>query len=100
MAEDGVKFPSARQPVWMRDQSGLPVFTRPWFLFLQALWIRQGGASSPDTPDVVLQFAQEPVAQDSTPAALERLQGEVAQMRDEIAELYKEINSLRQGTLI
>ena len=100
MAEEGVKFPSARQGVWMRDQSGVPVFTRPWFLFLQALWTRQGGASAPDTTDLVQRFGQEPQAQDQMAAAVERLQGEVAEQREQIAELHKEIQAIRQGTLI
>lgn len=53
MADPAVKFPSARQDVFYIDpQSNSPVFTRPWFLFFQALWQRQGGAVAPSVPDI------------------------------------------------
>lgn len=123
MADPAVKFPSARQDVFYLDpQTNKPVFTRPWFLFLQSLWQRQGGAVAPSTSDVegslfedagssetqALLFSQgqdlgqSPLAllvveQQST---LLQLQAQLDETRDKVAELTKAINDINQGVSI
>lgn len=58
---NAVKFPSARQDVFFIDpQTKAPVFTRPWFLFFQSLWQRQGGAISEGTDAVAIQGVFDP----------------------------------------
>lgn len=123
MADAAVKFPSARQDVFYTDpQTGKPVFTRPWFLFLQAVWQRQGGAIAPTTPDVegslfedagnsetqAMVFAlaqdtgQSPLAQlvIEQQSTLLALQTQLDETRDKLAELTKAVNDINQGVLL
>lgn len=114
---EAVKFPSARQDVFYPDpQTGRPVFTRPWFLFFQSIWQRQGGAVAPDTPDLEASLFEDAGNSESF-AAIFRLQQDISQappivqlieqqatleaqiseQRDQIAELVKTINDMRQS---
>lgn len=117
---DAVKFPSARQDVFYPDpQTGRPVFTRPWFLFFQAVWQRQGGAVAPDVPDIegslfedagtsevwaalgTLEqgIGQAPVVQQLVEQQA-TLQAQLDEQRDKIAELMKTIDDMRQTTFM
>jgi len=117
---EAIKFPSARQDVFYLDpQTKSPVFTRPWFLFFQAVWQRQGGAVAPDVPDIEGSLFED-AGTSETNAALYRLQQDVAQnpvvqqlieqqatlqaqldeQRDLVAELLKTINDIKQLPVI
>lgn len=119
-----LKLPSARQPVTLADPNGNETFTRPWFLFFQAVWERLGNggaiineealalAPASITPtDVDSLESMAPVRSDQvaimeslTPVwypdqlvVIEQLQTELSSQRDQIAELLKEIQALKQG---
>lgn len=119
-----IKLPSSRQPVTTSDGNGQEVFTRPWFLFLQAVYERIGGAISPSTTDLaedlfedagtsetnaVLFDLEKTVFQDppsvsyivpdnqSSVAVLTSL---VKSLAAELAEIQKELNAIKQGRLI
>jgi hypothetical protein len=110
-----IKFPSARQPVTMVDGNGQEVFTRPWFLFFQAVYERAGGAIGAGTGDLseslfedagsgetnALLFSAEQALlqsiQTDQAVTLEVLVNEVLAQREQIAELVKELDSIKQG---
>lgn len=113
-----IKFPSARQPVTMVDGNGQEVFTRPWFLFFQAVYERAGGATGESNTDLAasafedagtgetnamlfqsIQDAQQSPFQQIA-AAVEDLLAEFQAQRDRITELEKELQSIKQGSLL
>jgi len=49
---EAIKFPSARQPA-TEVVGGQEVFTRPWFLFFQQLYMRTGGAIGENSNDII-----------------------------------------------
>jgi len=117
---EAVKFPSARQDVYFIDpQTQRPVFTRPWFLFFQSLWQRQGGAIAPDTTDVegslfedagtsetnaqLYQLRQDLLQEPVVQQLIEQqatLQTQLEEQRDMIAELLKTVNDLKQSVTL
>ena len=114
-----IKFPAARQAATEMDERGLETFTRPWFLFFQQIYERVGGATGASSGDLSASlfedagnaetnamlfsverslFQQPPMA--ALQVAVETLTAEVASQRDQIAELQKDLDSVRQGTFI
>ena len=113
-----IKFPAARQAATEMDERGLETFTRPWFLFFQQIYERVGGATGASSGDqsaslfedagnaetnamlfsVERSLFQQPLA--ALQVAVETLTAEVASQRDQIAELQKDLDSVRQGTFI
>ena len=94
------------------------MISREWYLFFQGVFIRVGGANGPSTEDVsgslfedagssetnALLFAldqatnQLPTSLPLAPADV--LQAEVSELREIVAELKKDLDAIRQGTLI
>lgn len=113
-----LKFPAARQPATELDDRGFETFTRPWLLFFQQIYERVGGATGASSTDLnsslfedagsgetnALLFAAEQALSQQPPDALvavvESLLAEVSAQRDQIAELQKDLDAIRQGTLI
>lgn len=94
-----VSVPLARTPVWETNQNGDPVFTRPWFLFFQALFARSGGSITPDTPDAIASVLDE-VRQLPGAAEIvfpEPLMLESVGLRDRVAVLGSQIDEINQG---
>jgi len=107
-----LKLPSARQPVTVQDPAGNETFTRPWFLFFQTVWERLGGGVGIDDDALLLapqpqdygaayaaqqDAGQAPVWTPEQQVVVDQLQTELASQRDQIAELLKEIQALKQG---
>lgn len=108
-------IPSARQPVVITDANGNTAFTRPWFLFFQRLLERIGGSSGEPIPDLIesadngdssaensqalyaLRDQLESLPPQSQ-ALFEFMAGELQTVRDELAELRKDVEGLQQGT--
>lgn len=115
---EGIKFPSARQPVVDVDDRGLQTFTRPWFLFFQQVFERVGGSISASTSDLANSLFEDAGSGEANaeifatqqtfgqlPAfaqaqQIEALQTQLDEQRDLIAELIKEINNIKQGVVI
>lgn len=94
------------------------VITREWYLFLQGLFLRVGGATGASTPDVVASLFEDAGSSETNamlfevqqalsvvpvpPDALlpDVLQAEVSELREIVAELRKELDSIKQGILI
>lgn len=121
-----LQFPAARQPVVTTDpDSGVPTFTRPWFLFFQALYSRAGGSSGPTITQVLLdsdagvgiEELQAITAQANNDLQLQTgppldalmqgldgvltidaLRTEIGDLREQVAELNKAIQALNQAT--
>ncbi len=108
-----IKFPSARQPVTL-SENGTEVFTRPWFLFFQAVYERVGGASGPSVLDLseslfedagtgetnaMLFDAQQAFEQLPRPLVelIEQLTTSQQTLLSEVAELRKELDAIKQG---
>jgi hypothetical protein len=102
MAEP-IFFAPLRVPL-IDQRTGL--MAREWYLFFQALWLRTGGATAPNTDDLL----QNPSDSVGTPDilallaasfdAVEQLPGTIAELRAKVAELAKEIDALKQGPVI
>lgn len=94
------------------------LITREWYLFLQGVFQRIGGADGPSTPDLSnslfedagsgetnsLLFALE---QDygqqvfsEQPQVVEQLLAEVASLREQLAEVVGKLNDVNQSTLL
>lgn len=107
------RIPSDRQPL---DREGVVFISRPWFLFLQGLFTRAGGA----TGGSVEEDEVGPLSADSsmTSALMQSIQGmqcapilqleqqvehlesQLSSQRDEIAELRRYVEGLAAGTII
>lgn len=99
--------------------------SREWYLFLQGVFERVGGPIGPSTNDLALSMPEDSGAEETkallgaslqdagqapTIAAalppqvssdeLQLLSATVASLQDQIAELVKEVEGLRQGSLI
>ena len=92
------------------------VISREWYLFFQGVFLRIGGADSPSIPDIIeaveadysvsptneAAFAVEQalgqfmLPQQASQADL--IVAELSSLRDQVAELTKELNSIKQGT--
>lgn len=116
---DALKFPAARQAATELDQNGNEVFTRPWFLFFQQLYARVGGPNGASTSDneasaledagssetqQMIFTARQDAAQQPPIAlllqAVDDLTAELSAQRDQIAELTKELDSIKQGQML
>lgn len=115
-----LKFPAARQPPVETDPNGNQAFTRPWFLFFQQLFERVGGANGASTADneasaledggnsetqqMVFRLQQEvaeaPIPLQQLVQAFEDMSAELSAQRDQISELWKELDSMKQGTTL
>jgi len=113
-----IKFPAERQPATQTDDRGFETFTRPWLLFFQQVYERVGGAIGSGIPGVEASLFEDAGTSETNAAlfsveqalqqqpvqilieAVERLAAEVAAQRDSIAELTKEVDSIKQGTMI
>lgn len=121
-----LQFPAARQPVITTDPlSGVPTFTRPWFLFFQALYSRGGGSVGPTVTQILLDsdagvgieelqavtaqanndlLLQAPPPLDALIQGLDgalnidALRAEIGDLREQVAELNKAIQALNQAT--
>lgn len=95
-----IKFVPPRVPI--ADSGGF--VTREWYLFLQGVFGRVGGAIGPSTADLN-ESAFEDAGSSETVALLfsveqaARQSGELSSLRDQVAELQKQIDSIRQGTI-
>lgn len=92
--------------------------TRAGVLFLQGVFERVGGANGPSTGDLsaslfedagngetnALLFTVDQTYGQLPPevsvSAVDTLQAELAELRDQVAELKKDLDAIRQGTLI
>lgn len=113
-----IVIPSARQPVTEKDSRGNEVFTRPWALFFQQVYDRIGGATSASNTDLALSLFEdagngEVVAMAlglerdlnqypfvDTLATIDVLITELTGLREQVAEMAKELDSIKQGPVI
>lgn len=110
------RIPSDRQP-WL--EPGTNIISRPWFLFLQGLFIRSGGSTGPssealdfgvgpnsgadDMAGVFMQQIQDlnlaPVVQQLQEQNFQ-LTAELTSTRDELSELRRVVEGIQAGTVI
>ena len=113
-----LNFPTARQPVTEKDVRGNEVFTRPWALFFQQVYERVGGAVSLSSTDLAMSLFEdagtsetnavvmgvEQAVNQSPPRDLlvvvDSLLAELSGLRDQLAELTKEVESIKQGAIL
>lgn len=91
------------------------MITREWYLFLQGVFMRVGGANGSSTPDIVaslsedagssetnaLIFAIEQATNQIPPDSVipvDPIQTEISELREIVAELKKDLEAIRQGT--
>lgn len=92
--------------------------SREWYLFFQGVFNRVGGANGPSTEDVSgslfedagssetnsmlfaldQAFGQQPV--NSQTSSVDALQSEICELRAIVTELKRDLDAVRQGTLI
>ena len=111
-----IKFVPPRVPLTDPDTGTI---TREWYLFLQGVFIRIGGSTGSSIPDVSasmfedagtgetnsLLFNFQQASSQNPPypdlqQAVEALENQVAQQREQLAEFFKELQSIKQGTLL
>lgn len=91
---------------------------REWYLFFQGMYLRVGGADGGSTQDTVVSLFEDAGSSEtnamlfeleqasgqyptSQPLTVEQaLQAEIAELRDTVAEMKKDLDAIRQGTLI
>lgn len=94
------------------------MINREWYLFLQGVFIRVGGANGASSTDIVASLFEDAGSSETNamlfeleqaagqyvtpqPLTVEQvLQAEIAELRDTVAELKKDLDAIRQGTLI
>lgn len=90
------------------------LMAREWYLFFQALWMRTGGATAPNSDDAFVMPAVEPdltafsnfaeafgqLPQLQIPVLAEVIATELAELRALVAEQGKQIQDLRQGQVV
>jgi hypothetical protein len=97
-----VKFPSERQPATTKDDRGLEFFTRPWFLFFQEMWRRQGGALDASISEGTVlggDIASNVAVVLELQNTVGQLQGAISTMQAQITELDKTISGFGQNPL-
>ena len=112
---DPIFFAPMRVPL-VDPRTGL--ISREWYLFFQAMFLRSGGTNGPNvteltqiisdtfgTPEILaIQLtgldaaAQSPTVVPSV--TLNDVLGELQATRDQVAELAKQLDDLRQGTML
>lgn len=115
MTSGPIYFAPSRVPV-IDARTGL--MSREWYLFFQAMFLRTGGTQAPDQDDLAmsaplvnsppdlaaLQTAVLDLASQSPPAipaaaVVEALQAEMQETRDQVAELLKTVQDMRQAAI-
>lgn len=100
---DPIFFAPLRVPL-TDARTGL--MSREWYLFFQALWLRTGGADGPNIDDLLqnsadgIGTADVLALQVSGFEELAQLPTTVAELREQVAALVKEIDALKQGPII
>lgn len=115
---NAINIPSVRQSVTEKDSRGDEVFTRPWALFFQQVYDRIGGATAVSNTDLALSLFEDagngevvamalglerdlnqysPV---DTPTIIDVLTTELTSLREQVAEMAKELDSIKQGSVI
>lgn len=91
------------------------MFSREWYLFFQGMFNRIGGSTGESTSDIVASLFEDAGSSETNavlfateqalsqyppiavPVSIESLSAELSAVRDQVSELVKEIQSLRQG---
>jgi hypothetical protein len=112
---DPLKFIPPRVPL-LDARTGL--ITREWYLFFQGVFDRIGGANAPTPEDLSASFFEDAgsgetnailftveqalsqMPPDAVQLVVDTLLTEVAELREQVAELKKDLDAIRQGTLI
>jgi hypothetical protein len=113
---EAIKFVPPRVPLTDPDTGTI---TREWYLFLQGVFFRIGGSTGASIPDVSasmfedagsgetnsLLFNFQQSSSQSPPypdlqQVVDALENQVAQQREQLAEVVKELQAIKQGTLI
>lgn len=92
--------------------------SREWYLFFQGVFNRIGGADGASSMDIVASLFEDAGSSETNamlfeleqaagqyptpqPLTIEQvLQAEISELRDTVAELKKDLDAIRQGTLI
>ena len=92
--------------------------SREWYLFFQGVFNRIGGSNGAGTSDITESLFEDAGSSETNamlfeleqaagqyptpqPLAIEQvLQAEISELRDTVAELKKDLDAIRQGTLI
>lgn len=110
------RIPSDRQPL---DRDGRVFISRPWFLFLEGLFIRSGGATGTPISDFDFAIASDTADADQAHVFMRQIQalnlapvvqsleqqvmwleGELSSTRDALAELRRTVEGMQAGTSI
>lgn len=112
---DPLKFIPPRVPL-IDQRTGL--ISREWYLFFQGVFNRIGGSEGPSTTDLssslfedagsgetnaalfTLDQAVNQLPPDAPTPTYDQLLAELSELRDTVAELRKDLDAIRQGTLI
>ena len=94
------------------------MISREWYLFFQGVFNRVGGANGASSTDIVASLFEDAGSSETNamlfeleqaagqyptlqPLTIEQvLQAEISELRDTVAELKKDLDAIRQGTLI
>jgi hypothetical protein len=94
------------------------MITREWYLFLQGIFNRVGGANGESTADIIASLFEDAGSSETNAMVFEVeralsqipspqpltttdiLLAEISELRATVAELKKDLDALRQGTLI
>lgn len=92
--------------------------SREWYLFFQGVFTRIGGANGESSTDIVASLFEDAGSSETNAMLFELdqtanqfptlqllpieqvLQAEISELRDTVAELKKDLDAIRQGTLI
>jgi hypothetical protein len=110
------RIPSDRQPL---DRDGEVFISRPWFLFLQAVFVRIGGSTGTPTEDIDLSISSESNGIDEIAVLMSQIQsldvapqvqqmeernqfleGELSATRDRLTELERVVQGLLSGNTL
>ena len=112
---EALKFVPPRVPF---TDPNTGVITREWYLFLQGIFLRVGGATGASTSDLsaslfedagssetnALLFSAEQASGQLPPGVsiqlVDQLLAELAALRDQVAELTKDLDAIRQGQML
>ena len=111
---EGLRFVPPRV-AFVDPRSGM--ITREWYLFLQGVFTRIGGATGESTTDIVASLFEDAGSSETNamlfeleqsvsqvPASqvlvMDTMQAEISELRDTVSELRKELDAIRQGPSI